>query len=111
MSNRSKGDSGEYEFTRAAYDELKDAERDYGVVFELTTEPTAQKGVWALTVTARVKNRIEGLAYITCWRGSWPNAQVVSYGAFLYQACHRTVRMVEAWHQDQVAHPAPQTED
>jgi hypothetical protein len=110
MSNRTRGDSGEYEFTRAAYDELQDAEKKYGVSFELTTAPTSQRGVWALTITAKATERVEGLAYITTWKGSWPNSVAISYAAFLYQACHRTVRMVEAWYIDCQAHLAPQTE-
>jgi hypothetical protein len=99
MSNKSKGDSGEYEFTRAAYDELRDAEKACGVSFVLSLEPTTQRGVWALSVAAVSHQGDDGLVYIARWTGSWPNSMVVSYGAFMYQACHRCVRMVEAWYQ------------
>jgi len=99
MGSRSKGDQGEYEFTRAAYDELRDAEKAMEVSFVLSLEPTAQRGVWALSVVAVSNEGDDGLAYIAKWQGSWPNSMVVSYGAFLYQACHRAVRMVEAWYQ------------
>jgi hypothetical protein len=99
MSSKSKGDAGEYEFTRAAYDELRDAEKAMEVRFVLSLEPTAQRGVWALSVVAVSNEGDDGLAYIAKWSGSWPNSMVVSYGAFLYQACHRCVRMVEAWYQ------------
>lgn len=99
MSSKRNSDSGEYEFTRAAYDELKDAESKYGVKFVLSLEPTGQRGVWALAVVACADSERDGLAYVSRWEGSWPNAVSVSYGAFLYAACHRCVRMVEAWHK------------
>lgn len=107
MSSRSKGDQGEYEFTRAAYDELRDAERCYQVEFHLELEPTPQRGVWLLAVLVRAKGEDEGMAYVVKWSGAWPNSQVVSYGAFLYQATHRAVRMVEAWHAQREQDEAP----
>lgn len=98
MGSKKAGDGGEYEFTRAAYDELRDAEKRYEVTFVLSLEPTGQRGVWALSVVAVANGGSDGLAYIAKWQGSWPNSVAVSYGAFLYAACHRCVRMVEAWH-------------
>jgi hypothetical protein len=97
--SRAKGDQGEYEFTKAAHDELRDAEKTFEVQFVLSLEPTGQRGVWALSVVAVSNEGDDGLAYIAKWTGSWPNSMVLSYGAFLYQACHRCVRMVEAWYQ------------
>jgi len=97
MSKKS-GDNGEYEFTRAAYDELRDAEKQYAVKFVLSLEPTGQRGVWALAVVACSDSERDGLAYVARWSGAWPNSVSISYGAFLYAACHRCVRMVEAWH-------------
>jgi len=96
---RNKGDQGEYEFTRAAYDELKEAEKAMECKFVLSLEPTSQRGVWALSVVAVANDGSDGLAYIAKWAGSWPNSVAISYGAFLYAACHRCVRMVEAWYQ------------
>lgn len=99
MSKGKVMDNGEYEFTRAAYDELRDAEKSMEVKFVLSLEPTGQRGVWALSVVAVSDAGDDGLAYVVKWQGSWPNSMAVSYGAFLYQACHRAVRMVEAWYQ------------
>lgn len=98
MSNRSKGDQGEYEFTRAATDELRDAERQYDVKFELALIPTSQRGVWELAVLVQSKGEHESWHYINRYQNTWPNSTPMSYGAFLYQCCHRVVRMVEAWH-------------
>jgi hypothetical protein len=99
MGKHATSDKGEYEFTRAAYDELRDAETSMEVTFVLSLEPTAQRGVWALSVVAVSNDGLDGLAYVAKWTGSWPNSVAISYGAFLYQACHRCVRMVEAWYQ------------
>lgn len=109
MSNKSKGDAGEYEFTRAASDELQDAERKYLVKFELALLPTDQRGVWYLAVAARAMGEHEALSYCTRWQGSWPNSTSMTYGAFLYAACHRCVRMVEAWHLDRERQEASQS--
>lgn len=107
MGKHTKSDAGEYEFTRAAYDELRDAEKQYEVKFVLSLEPTGQRGVWALSVVAVSDEGSDGLAYIAKWQGSWPNSVAVSYGAFLYAACHRCVRMVEAWHKAKQDTSAP----
>jgi hypothetical protein len=98
VGNKKSGDAGEYEFTRAAYDELRDAEKLHAVRFVLSLEPTEQRGVWALSVVACADSGADGLAYVAKWQGSWPNSVAISYGAFLFAACHRCVRMVEAWH-------------
>jgi hypothetical protein len=98
MPNRRNSDNGEYEFTRAAYDELKDAENNYGVQFDLFTQPADQRGVWVLCVGAIDPDGGSAIAYICRYQASWPNSVAISYGAFLYACCHRVVRMVEAWH-------------
>jgi hypothetical protein len=99
MSHKSKGDQGEYEFTRAASDELRDAEAKYEVTFTVEFRPTPQRGVWYLCVAARAKGEYEALAFVSKYSNTWPNAVATSYAAFLYQCCHRTCRMVEAWHK------------
>jgi hypothetical protein len=55
----------------------------------------------------RAKGEHEGLSYIVRWNGSWPGSTSTSYGAFLYQALHRTVRMVEAWAEQREKDEAP----
>jgi hypothetical protein len=108
MGKHGKTDAGEYEFTRAAYDELRDAEKRYQVEFSLQLIPTTQKGVWALSVAARALGEHEAIAYCARYQGSWPNSTATSYGAFMYQCCHRVCRMVEAWHaQREVDESAP----
>ena len=94
---RSVGDAGEYAFTRAAGDELRDAAQTYGVYFAVRTELSEQRGVWYTCVEAFEKLEGEPARRIASYRGSWPNPRTISYGAFLYQCCHRVCRMVESW--------------
>jgi hypothetical protein len=98
MKGTKAGDRGEYEFTRAAYDELKDAERRFQVEFDIALVPTGQRGVWALVMSARAKGEGEVLMLAARYTATWPNSTAVSFGAFEYQCCHRLCRMVESWH-------------
>lgn len=107
MSSRSKGDQGEYEFTKAAYDELKDAELTHLVRFTLALHPSAQRGVWSLVIMVQAKGEHEVISYSNRYEATWPNAVSISYGAFLYQCCHRVVRMVEAWSAQREQDEAP----
>lgn len=94
-SSRKKGDQGEYEFTRAAWDELRDSQANFRVEYDVTLHPTKRPGVWELSIVAwRLGQEAQEWGYCS-YRAEWPNAQVQSYGAFLYGACHRIVRMTE----------------
>lgn len=95
MSSRSKGDQGEYEFTRAAWDELADAHRQMGVDFVPHFEPAAQRGVWMAEVVAWLPGTDGSDRRVAAYRALWPNSTVQSFGAFWYGCCHRIVRMVE----------------
>jgi len=91
-----KGGNGEYAFTRAAYDEQRDAEVRYATKWASTLGTTFQKGVWSLRVeatalTGECKGRV-----IASYEASWPNAQATTFAAFLYQCNHRVARMVES---------------
>lgn len=108
MSNKSKGDAGEYEFTRAAYDELKEAEAAMPVEFHTELLPTAQRGVWLLVVACRAKGEYESITLVSRYMSTWPNSQVTSFGAFFYGAVHRCVRMAEAWHAERERQEAAQ---
>jgi hypothetical protein len=95
LSNKSKGDAGEYEFTRAAWDELMDAHRSMGVDFVPSIETTEQRGVWRISVRAWKAGSNGRDNRIASYEANWPNSTVQSFGAFFYGCCHRTVRMVE----------------
>lgn len=99
MTSKARGDAGEYEFTRAAYDELKDSEKHYNVHYTVSTRPSDSRGVWVFRVIASICEDGCAAHMVANYEASWPNSMVVSYGAFLYQMCHRTARMVEMWHK------------
>lgn len=107
MSSKHKGDQGEYEFTRAAEDELRDCQKQYQVEITIALHPSSQRGVWTLVLIARALGEHDLLSYSNKYEATWPNAVSISYGAFLYQCCHRMVRMVEAWHAQREQDEAP----
>lgn len=99
MSNRSKSDAGEYEFTRAAADTLRDTERACGVLIHTDLRLTAQKGVLALVMIAVDGASEEGVSYVTKYTDTWPNSRASSFAAFYFQCSYKLARMVEAWYQ------------
>lgn len=97
---KAKGDGGEYSFTRAAYDEVRDCELAHAVHFDVRMETGYQKGIWCLRVTAQGLLDDDGGRQIARWEGTWPNSTAQSYAAFLYTAVHRVARMVEDYRTD-----------
>lgn len=94
--SKHKGDQGEYEFTRAAYDELAEAQVEFGVKFRIDLSMTKQRGVWSLAIIAEMPEPGSVVGIVGRYEATWPNATAVSYGAFLYASAHRLVRMLEA---------------
>ncbi len=94
--SKHKGDQGEYEFTRAAYDELAEAQVEFGVKFTIDLSMTRQRGVWALAIVSHEPTTGDVVGLVNKYEATWPNATTISFGAFLYAASHRCVRMVEA---------------
>lgn len=103
MSHHSKGDRGEYEFTRAATDTLNDVEKACEVVISTDLQISKQRGVLALVMHAVAKGGGDGLTYVATYQADWPNAYAVSFAAFYFQCAHRLARMVEAWYQEKAA--------
>lgn len=97
-----KGGNGEYAFTRAAYDEQRDAEVRYATKWRTSLGTTFQKGVWSLRVEAEALTGECRGRVIASYEACWPNAQATTFAAFLYQCNHRVARMVEShWHDEQ----------
>lgn len=98
---KAKGDSGEYQFTRAAYDEIRDSELAHGVHYDVRLETGYQKGIWCLRVTAQGLLDDDKGRQIARWEGTWPNSTATSFAAYLYAAAHRVARMVEDYRNDE----------
>lgn len=96
MSAKSKGDQGEYEFTRGAYDELREAEITFKVKFATYLDLAPARGVWSLLVVAWEPTEEAYERKLVSYQATWPNSAVISFGAFLYGSCHRAVRLLEA---------------
>jgi hypothetical protein len=94
--NRAKSGAGAYEFTRAAYDELADAQKQYKLQFIIALLPDEQKGIWVLHVEGHDMSSDAAGRPVVSWTGRWPNSMLQTFEAFLYGACHRVVRMSEA---------------
>lgn len=95
MSLKSKGDQGEYEFTRGAWEEQSHAEREFGVECVIHLEQTKQRGVYELTISAW-KPTPDGLdTRLSSYVNTWPGSSPQSFGAFLYSSMYKLMRMVE----------------
>lgn len=90
-----------YTFSRAAYDELRDAEIDRRMHIGISIEPTGQRGVWTCRVSAWPIEGQPGGRTACGWEGAWPNSQGQSWEAFLYAAVHRVARMCEEYRLDE----------
>lgn len=86
-----------YEFTRAAYDEMRDSEITHGVKYKTVLQSTMQKGVWEMVTTATADyGPFEGRV-VAKQLDRLPNVEGVSFEALLYQHYHKLARMVESW--------------
>lgn len=105
MSGKPKANNP-YEFTRAAWDEMRDAEFSLSMVGEIRLDTTSQKGVWLLYVAFAAIERPTSDGVVCSWSGSWPNSMAQTFEAFLYSAVHRAVRMAEQYRLDEEKHAA-----
>lgn len=95
--SRSKSGAGPFEFTRAAWEEIRLSEHAYNVSWETELTPSKQLGVWV--VRTRVYDTAPGALPVPVvrYQAEWPSARVQSFEAFLYGVCHCCARMVEEW--------------
>jgi len=99
MSVKGKG-NGDYDFSRAAYDEQRDSEVSYCVLWSTSLRTAYQKGVWEL-VTFVVPTTGEGVGKtVVSLTSHWPNSMAATWASHFYQHNHKVSRMVEAWALD-----------
>ena len=87
--------NGEIDFTRAAHDELADAEINYGVVFVTRLSPSLQRGVWVLETRVFEAEDEKRSRALVSQSDYWPSAATLSFAAQLYQHLHKAARMTE----------------
>lgn len=96
-----KGDNGELEFTRAAYDTLEDACELYDVTIENSTHLTSQRGVLAFVTVVRKGQGTTGTRPVLTHTEYWPSATDLSWAAFWYQHAFKTALMVKSWSEEE----------
>lgn len=99
MPRKGKGDN-DYEFTRAAYDEMRDSELTYSVKYQTVLQSSFQKGVWEMVTTATAQHGPFEGRVVAKQLDRVPNVEGVRFEALLYQHFHKVARMVEAWWLD-----------
>ena len=95
MSNGKGKGNGDYEYLRAAVQQKEHTEREHNVVVRTTIRLRSSPCVLELRSEAFAKEYPETQAPICCYEASWPNVQVVSWPAFLYQSAVKLDRLVE----------------
>jgi len=94
---KSKGDHGEIEFVRAAYDTFEDTASECGVSLKHSVWPTEQRGVLAFVSAARVVGSAADGRPVVTLTSYWPSATDLSWAAFWFQHSFKLARMVEGW--------------
>lgn len=96
----SERDNGELEFTRAAWDAIRDAEKDYHLDGVVMMSFDRQRGV--LQVDVQFWDIDMGANEPTPCRVSmtWPNASGSTFGAFLFQQTNKACQMAAQWFKD-----------
>lgn len=97
----SERDNGELEFTRAAYDALQDTEKELGLLATTLLSFDTQRGVLGLAVTFWQTEADKEMGAVVSVRGTWPNANGATFGAYLFQQCNKAVQMADSWHRSQ----------
>lgn len=95
MSTSRKQSWGAYEFTRAAYDEQRHAEREFSVWIEVRLNTTFQRGVYELVVESKPL-LVQDYHLHHTLKTTFPNSDMVSFETLLYQQMYKLCRMLES---------------
>ena len=99
MSGRSRGGWGDYEFTRAAYDEQRHAEQEFSISIEARLHTTYQRGVYELVLESKPL-MVQDYHLRHTVKTRFPNGDMVRFEGLLYQQMYKLCRMVESAHLD-----------
>jgi len=81
-------------FLRAYCDEWKDVELERGVLLTMRSEPTGRRGVLAFVWSAWAEQERRGGHPIAQYSAEYPNSQVGTLEAFLYQSIVKLDRIL-----------------
>jgi len=94
-SNFSRQSTSDEDFTRAAWDLLKDVELNtYGSV-QIELRADLRRGVWKLNTTVFVE-RVEGHPYaLIRYQGDYPNSRAATLASYLFAHMNTVAQMAE----------------
>lgn len=95
MSSKAKYLGGNYEYLRAASTEKEECENVYSVVVDTTIRLCSRPSVLVVRSEVRQKGASEVAAPLCSYEGSWPNVQVNSWEAYLFQHYCKVTRLVQ----------------
>lgn len=92
-SNWSRQAQSDEDFTRAAYDLLRDIERSTYSKVRIELRADLQRGVWEVYSMVLVE-REEGRQEVLCgWSGYYPNSRAASFAAYLFAHMNTLAQM------------------
>lgn len=101
MKYERKRDNGEYEFTRAADEVLRDAMEEYQLIHRLQLHASDQRGVFAFHLSGRPKEDPDAKVPAVNVVNYWPSSTPESFGAFMFQLAMKYALMAMMWRQEE----------
>lgn len=99
MSSKRSGGWGDYEFTRAAYDEQRNAEREFSCWIEIRMTTTFQRGVYELVLESKPLLEHDFHLHHSV-KATFPSSDVVGLPSMLYQQMYKLCRMLDNANDD-----------
>jgi hypothetical protein len=95
MSSKEPSSRGDHEYLRAAVREKEHIQDEYGVVVDTVISMRSSPYVVVVRSEAREKGGKSSLNPLASCEGSWPNVQVVSWTAFVFQHYCKLSKLIE----------------
>ena len=101
MANKGGNGRSDYEYLRSATEEKEHIENEHSVVVYTTMHLCSRPSV--LVVRSEVREKGQGISArpMCSYEGSWPNVNVVSWPAFLFQHFVKVGRLTEDARRDE----------
>jgi len=101
MSRKMGSSMSDWEFIRATQVERRECQSNYGVAWKIDLGLEEGRSVIYLRMTAYEIGSIGEDVQLAKYETSWPNAQVQTFPACLFQAAVRLTRLVEDSRRDE----------
>lgn len=95
VSNFRRSSQSDEDFTRAAWDLLRDIEKSTYSEVKVQLKADLRRGVWTVETDVWVE-RVEGKPYSICrHKGEYPNSRAASFSAYLFAHMNTLAQMAE----------------